>query len=196
MPLFKCVLLFAVFCIGSFGHAQAVRSAPKIRFGTSVGVGYIQWNEKMVLNQGSVSETGFAAYSGPAINTDINWNGSWWMLGTHLAAAAGKAASGGTRNLEFTDGTNRSWYGFVINPYALYRIKSRFLLGGGYISRLTWVDWEPSDQTLKIEAQSGIQGAPSLQLRYRISSKLEFVNSFGFFGPTETQWILSANWNL
>ena len=167
-----------------------------IRFGTSLGIGYIQWNEKMTLKQGETSANGLASYSGPAINCDVNWNGSWWMLGLSSQLSAGKAASGGFRELDFFDGVDRSWYGFVFSPYALYRVKPRFLVGGGLITRITYADWEPEDQSITVEAQSGIQTAPSLQLRYRISTKLEFVNSFGFFGPTESQWILSANWNL
>ena len=195
----KILIAFTLTCSPAFARDVDAEKGPKVYPLASqfeAGLSYVQWNERMGLSQGANLSTGYANYGGPGLTFEYNRRRARWQWGASTTIAAGKAAAGGfSGTMNFSDGVDRLWYGWFLHPFAHYRINPTFMIGGGALARARIVDWEPADQTLRVDTSSPIAVAPTMNLRWTIQDTVTLIQSFALLGVEgETQWTWSAQY--
>jgi hypothetical protein len=160
-----------------------------------IGLGYVQWNEALILHRLASRSAGYANYAGPALIFDVNRINGRWQFSAATILAAGNASAGGfSSDFNFSDGIERAWYALFLHPSAAYRFNQNVMAGLGLMARLRSADWEPSDQSIGVETKGVITYAPSINLRFTFV-KLTILQSFApSISDNSTQWTWTAQY--
>jgi hypothetical protein len=158
-----------------------------------VGIGFMHWNEPMTLIQGNQSTSGVANYAGACLTFEFTRQN----FGLYTRLGAGKASSGSFgSNLEFADGTNRTWFGIDSGPFWFFWINRQFSLGGGALAKIRFVDWEPADKTLTVKTKKNLEFGPEILMKLLVSPRFSVHQSFAYLGPSESQWSMSLSYRF
>lgn len=175
---------------------RVVRPAPRVRFELSAG--YIQWNEKMDVTQGPMASRAYANYAGPALGFEFNRYWGRWLWDGSFFVAGGRAAAGGFGSIAFSDAIDRSWYGGLLEISSAYRVNPYFLAGLGLMGRVRIADWEPEDQSVKVEVSDTLTWAGSVKFRFILTRHWTLVQTITPLSFTEgtSQWLATLNYKF
>lgn len=156
---------------------KPTRRSPQLEY--HLGIGYLQWSEKISISRATLESRGISSYAGPALLGEIGFATDQWFWLASGGLAFGRAASGAyDGSLTFDDGNNRAWTSYLIGVSGAWRM-NRMISGGiGLAGHYRKVDWEPQDRTLLVESRDPIAVYPKIDLRLRLSTRLEFLQSY------------------
>ena len=163
-----------------------------------VGLGYVQWSEQISISRASLTSQGISTYAGPSLLLEVGSLAESWSWAAGAGAAFGRAASGAYDGaLTFDDGTNRAWTAYSASLSGAWRINKMISIGGALAGHYRKVDWEPQDRTLLVESRDPIAIYPRIDLRFRLASKVEFVQSYAPLSfNRESLWTWASYWVL
>ena len=177
---------------------KAAGTAPIYKSGQHIeaGISYLQWNESFTLLKGADSSKGYASYAGPGLQLEYSRGVERWVYGVTGTIAGGKAAAGGFKTgYNFSDGVDRLWYGWFVNPFVQFRVNPQVKFGFGALARSRSIDWTPGDTTLKNQERASLAYAPTFHMRWTLSNRVTIAQTFALIGPdSETQWDLALQY--
>jgi len=196
------LILFLLFSASSYAQETKTRTRVKkskhrMFAPIAIGASYMLWNEDLTISQGASKTKGFANYGGYGFGIEKSWMRGRWLHGGTLMYAFGKATSGGfDSSPTFADGVNRAWWAVQPTYYGYYRFNTTFMLGLGLFGRYRVADWTPMNPALTVDSGSKVQVSAQLLLRWRINSRLTFIQAYTPINFKNSMWTWTAQVDL
>lgn len=189
--MFRFSLLFSILFFVSAANADySVRD--------TLGVSQFQWNEKIRVSVGELTDKGKAAYSGPAVGWDKSWTWERVGLGFGIFCGAGRAAAGDfAGSVDFRDTGNRRFTLLAVTPRLSYLLTRQIRMGPVIPIFYRQVTWASSDESLTVEPRRQFFLGFGAEIRVLLTSDWEIVQNMGALSPEgETFWRLGVQYRL
>ncbi len=178
--------------------APGAAGASSFRREYILGLTYVQWNEKVNLQSGTLVDTDTANFVGTNLNIERNFSTPKWGWSLGASLGAGKASGGGNSNLITFQKGNQAWTSYGVFSRIYQKLSGRLSLGliGTLIYRQ--VSW-PSDATgFPVDSGKNINTGILFEVNFRLSRSVDFTQAIGPFSSSDgsTLWRIGLAYRL
>lgn len=163
-----------------------------------LGLSYLQWNEKVNLQAGAVTDQDTANFVGMnlSIEKDTSYALWGWALGATLGS--GKASGGGNSTLISFQKGNQAWTSYGAYARVYKKLSGRVYLGLMAPLIFRQVSWPNDAGGFPVDSGKNINTGLLFELNFRISRKMDFFQEIGPFSSAEgaTLWRIGLGYRL
>lgn len=204
-------LLFAILTVSTFASAQeapvpqntaaepalATPTETENENGWNLGLSWVQWNEKINLQSGAVSDQDNANFKGLNFHFENKRTHSdgGWAVGA--AFGSGLATGGGKSALVTYQKGNQAWTSLGLHAKVFKKMSEQLALGVMVPVIYRQVKWENLPGGLPVDSGNDINLGLLFEIDFKLSKKFSFYQDIGPFSSSGgTLWRLGLAYQL
>lgn len=168
---------------------KAARPSPNT---WSVGLSTLQWNDKLGLRSGLLSDSDFANYNALILTAqnEIIFKRWGWSLGAFIGS--GRANGGGNGTVITYEENKVAFTVLGVTPRAFYRLSGRITAGLSAMIFTRNIDWPTDSSSLTVDSGRNLNAMGLVDLNIRVFQKWDFYQGIGPLAEGSTLWRLGV----
>lgn len=184
---------------GSLAGQSLSEEAPEKGIGNLlVSLDYNSWFEKLTVQPvtGAKQESQ-AQYFGFGVSLEKNWYRPTWGWGLGAGALTGRATGGDPSGPSTYFEARVPWWAVRVAPRLFYRLTPEADFGLSLLGLYKQAMWPNGSSNSTVHSGADGLAGLSVDLRLRLSAKLEMIQSFGvLYADSSTYWRLGLGYHL
>jgi hypothetical protein len=158
------------------------------------GVSYLQWNEKMHLQSGGITDSDLANFTGRALSLEKNFPMPRWGYSLGVSLGSGLASGGGNSSKVLFQSGNQDWVSMGAFVKIYQKITPRFFIG--LTAPLFWRQVKWPDPL--VTSGKDLNMALLIEANFRLTNRFDFFQNIGPISSSEgaTLWRLGINYRM
>lgn len=164
----------------------------------TLGVSQVQWNERLRVSVGELTDKGKAAYSGAAISWDKSWTWDRAGVGAGFLYSVGRAAAGDfAGSVDFQDTGDRKYTLLAVTPRMVFLLNRQIRMGPIIPIFYRQAAWASKNESLYVEPRRQFFVGFGGEIRVLLNSDWEIVQNIGALSlEGETYWRFGLQYRL
>jgi hypothetical protein len=163
-----------------------------------LSLSYVQWNEKVNLQSGTVVDQDTANFVGTTLNAEKNFGYARWGWAIGATVGTGKASGGGNSSVIAFQKGNQAWttYGGYAKIY--HKTSGRVALGLVAPLLFRQISWPNDPNGYPVDSGKNVNTGLLFEINFRISRSFDFFQDIGPFSSAEgaTLWRIGLGYRL
>lgn len=176
--------------------AQVTPDTPTIA-GKVITIGYSSWIEKLSIDQGAVSDTSWATFSGTSLGIDFEKFRGRSSITTEVALLSGQATGGDSALFIPYVSPRISYWGIKAALKAERRQTAQIAFGAGVNVLYRQVKWKTDVVDMKVASGSDFNFAFLGEMKIRLNPRWEIRQELGAMAfNSSTYWMVGAGYRF